>query len=89
MSIFEQTKNLCKLYNIQPTRSKGQNFLINEEVYDKIVESAELNSDDLVLEVGPGLGFLTAKLAKKAKKVVAVELDDKLANLLKIAIWKW
>lgn len=86
MELLEKTEELCRLYGIKPARSKGQNFLINEEVYDAVVVAAELRPDDLVLEVGPGLGFLTAKLAQKAGKVVAVELDDKLAAYLKTAI---
>ncbi|KKR19079.1 MAG: Ribosomal RNA small subunit methyltransferase A [Parcubacteria group bacterium GW2011_GWE2_39_37] len=86
MNLLDQTKKICKLYDIQPARSKGQNFLIREEVYDKIVEAAEIKKDEIVLEVGPGLGFLTAKLAKQAKKVIAVELDDKIAETLKTAL---
>ena len=83
MDLLKETRKICKLYDINPARSKGQNFLINEDVYDKIIESADLNENDIVLEVGPGLGFLTEKLADKVKKVMAVELDDKLAELLK------
>lgn len=86
MNILEKTEQLCKLYKITPQRSKGQNFLIVEKFYDDIIEAAEITKNDLVLEVGPGLGFLTAKLAAKAKKVVTVELDDKLAELLKSTI---
>jgi 16S rRNA (adenine1518-N6/adenine1519-N6)-dimethyltransferase len=86
MSILQQTQKICQLYQIKPARSKGQNFLIEEDFYDQIVEAADLTKDDLVLEVGPGLGFLTAKLAKKCKKVVAVELDDKLAAFLQSAV---
>lgn len=82
MDLLNQTKELCRLYNIKPARSKGQNFLIREEIYDQIIAAADLQSDDVVLEVGPGLGFLTAKLAKKAGRIVAVELDDKLAEVL-------
>jgi len=85
-NLLEKTKELCRIYGIQPARSKGQNFLINEDVYDSIVEAAELKNDDIVLEVGPGLGFLTSKLAKKVKQVIAVELDDILAHYLKTAI---
>lgn len=85
MDIAKQTRNICNLYEITPQRSKGQNFLIEEKYYDEIIEAAEVSKKDLILEVGPGLGFLTAKLSKSAKKVVAIELDDKLANLLKIA----
>ena len=86
MDLLNRTKELCKLYNITPARTKGQNFLIKEEVYDKIIEAAELKKDDVVLEVGPGLGFLTAKLASRAKKVIAVELDDKLAKILRTGL---
>jgi len=84
--LLKTTKQLCQLYEIKPSRSKGQNFLIEEDIYDKMVETAELSKDDAVLEVGPGLGFLTAKLAKSAKKVVAVELDDKLAEVLRTGL---
>ncbi|MDD3285290.1 MAG: 16S rRNA (adenine(1518)-N(6)/adenine(1519)-N(6))-dimethyltransferase RsmA [Patescibacteria group bacterium] len=85
-SIAARTKELCRLYEIKPARSKGQNFLINDGIYQAIIEAANINGEDTVLEVGPGLGFLTAALSKKAKRVVAVELDDKLAALLQIAI---
>lgn len=81
-NLLNQTKDLCRQYGIIPARSKGQNFLITPDFYDKIVDAADLKSDDVVLEVGPGLGFLTAKLAAKVKKVIAVELDDKLAKAL-------
>ena len=86
MDFLNKTKELCKLYNIRPARSKGQNFLVRELVYDKIVEVSAIRKDDTILEVGPGLGFLTAKIAEKAKKVIAVELDDKLANFLQIGV---
>jgi 16S rRNA (adenine1518-N6/adenine1519-N6)-dimethyltransferase len=79
-----KTKELCRVYGITPSRSKGQNFLIREEIYDKMVRVADLRKDEVVLEVGPGFGFLTAKLAKIVKKVIAVELDDKLAGILRI-----
>ena len=82
MDLRDKTKQICKENNIKPARSRGQNFLISEKVYDKIIKAADLNKNDVVLEVGPGLGFLTEKLASKAKKVIAVELDDKLANIV-------
>jgi len=84
--IIQQTLELCQMYGIKPQKSKGQNFLINEEVYERIIESADLSSKDTVLEVGPGLGFLTFKMASKAKKVIAVELDSKLVDILNILI---
>jgi len=83
MSIYKKTKKICREYHIEPTRSRGQNFLIHEETYMKIIESANLDETDTVLEVGPGLGFLTMELARRVKKVIAVELDDKLARVLK------
>ncbi|MEK7203090.1 MAG: 16S rRNA (adenine(1518)-N(6)/adenine(1519)-N(6))-dimethyltransferase RsmA [Patescibacteria group bacterium] len=86
MNLLQQTKDLCNLYDIKPARSKGQNFLIKEEIYNDIIATAYLKTDDVVLEVGPGLGFLTAKLARQASRVIAVELDDKLAEILHIGL---
>ena len=54
----------------------GQNFLVNSEVIDEILEYAQINENDVVLEIGPGVGFVTEQLVKKAKKVIAVELDE-------------
>lgn len=86
MTLAQQMKELCRIYDLHPSRSKGQNFLVTESVYDDIVAAGELTKDDTVLEVGPGLGFLTARLAKAAGQVVTVELDDKLANFLQTAL---
>lgn len=84
--ILKKTREICQLLEIKPARSKGQNFLINEKIYDEIVKVAEISEDDVVLEVGPGLGFLTARLGEKARRVIAVELDDKIAAYLNMAI---
>ena len=86
MDLLEQTKELCRLYDIKPARSRGQNFLIEEKIYDDVVAAADLRPDDRVLEVGPGLGFLTAKLAARARRVVAVEIDKKLVEALKAGL---
>lgn len=86
MTLAQKTIELCRIYDIRPSRTKGQNFLINDKIYDEIVAAAEINQNDTVLEVGPGLGFLTSRLAKAAKKVIAVELDDKLADFLQIGL---
>ncbi|MFA5318319.1 MAG: 16S rRNA (adenine(1518)-N(6)/adenine(1519)-N(6))-dimethyltransferase RsmA [Patescibacteria group bacterium] len=83
MDLTRETKKFCKINNIKPARSKGQNFLIKEKFYNKIIQGADLNKDDIVLEVGPGPGFLTERLAEKVKKVIAVELDDRLAIILR------
>lgn len=69
--------------HIAPKRSLGQNFLINPGVLNKIVEVAEISKEDLVLEVGPGTGNLTEKIAERAGKVVTVEKDGRLIKPLK------
>ena len=58
-------------------------LLINEEVVNKIVESSEINKDDLVIEIGPGIGSLTEILLEKAKKVICIELDKKMVQIIK------
>ncbi len=63
-------------------KSLGQNFLINPSVCPKMAESAVANGETAVLEIGPGIGVLTAELAKKAEKVVAIELDERLKPVL-------
>lgn len=82
MDLLKETKELCSLYHIKPSPTKGQNFLLSSLVYDKIVEAAGIKKTDIVMEVGPGLGFLTMALADRAKQVIAVELDDKLVEIL-------
>ena len=64
-------------------RSLGQNFLINPQILDRIVAAAEINSNDIVLEIGPGTGNLTEKLIKRAGTVIAVEKDRRLIDDLK------
>jgi 16S rRNA (adenine1518-N6/adenine1519-N6)-dimethyltransferase len=83
MQNFLELKNLCSSIGLVPTKSKGQNFLVNDEILEKIIKASDLRSDDFVLEIGPGLGVLTEALAKKAKKIIAVELDKKLVAHLK------
>ena len=76
-------KNLLKAHNLKPNKLLGQNFLIDKSAIRKIVAAANLKPKDTVLEIGPGLGVLTFELAKKAKKVIAVEKDPDLARILK------
>lgn len=73
---------LVRRYQIDPKRSLGQNFLMDAAHLDRIVAAAELTRADAVLEIGPGLGTLTERLAAQAGSVVAVELDDRLIELL-------
>ena len=73
---------LLRLYRIYTRRSLGQNFLIDQTVLDRIVSAAKLNSDDLVVEIGAGTGELTEQLAERARRVLAIEIDPKLVQLL-------
>ncbi len=83
MNLEEETKFLIKKYNISANKNLGQNFLIDENVVESIINAAKICEDDVVIEIGPGLGTLTNKLLQKAKKVIAIELDDKMINILK------
>ncbi len=81
-NLYEETRNIMKKYKITATKSLGQNFLIDEEVVNKIVESACITKEDMVIEIGPGLGTLTLPLLEKAKKVICIELDSKMIQIL-------
>lgn len=76
------TRSILKKYGIRPTKSLGQNFLTDEGILKRIAATAELTGDDLVLEIGPGLGSLTAQLAESAGRVLAVEIDRHLIPAL-------
>jgi 16S rRNA (adenine1518-N6/adenine1519-N6)-dimethyltransferase len=82
-SLKKEVKEILKKYKIFPQKRFGQNFLINKNIIYKILESAEIKNDDIVLEIGPGLGFLTKELAKKAKKIIAIEKDINMVEILK------
>ena len=82
-NLLEETKYIMKKYRIKANKSLGQNFLINETVVEKIVESSQISKDDLVIEIGPGLGTLTKYLLEKAQKVICIELDKKMIKILK------
>lgn len=79
----ESVMELVRRYQIDPKKSLGQNFLIDASHLDRIVAAADLTSTDVVLEIGPGVGTLTRRLASQAGHVVAVELDDRLIELLR------
>ena len=69
---------LIQKYHVQPKKSLGQNFLVDPNGLNKVLQAAQLNPEDTVLEIGAGLGSLTYLLAQQAKYVVAVELDKRL-----------
>lgn len=81
-SILEETKFIMKKYNIRANKNLGQNFLINEDVVNKIVDCSQIKKEDLVIEIGPGLGTLTKCLLEKAGKVICIELDTKMLQIL-------
>jgi 16S rRNA (adenine1518-N6/adenine1519-N6)-dimethyltransferase len=76
-------KEILKKYRIFPSKRLGQSFLIDKKVLKKIVETAELSKNDTVLEVGPGIGNLTIELAKRVKKLIAIEKDKRMVEILK------
>ena len=76
-------RNLLKKYKIYPSKRLGQNFLIDKGAVKRVIEAANLQPDDIVLEIGPGTGVLTIELAKRVKKVIAVEKDQKMIEILK------
>ena len=88
MKLYEpQAIKLIKnKYGFRFSKSLGQNFLIDKEVLDSITEGADLNEDDLVIEIGPGIGVLTQAAAEKAGKVVAVEIDSGLIEVMRYTL---
>lgn len=83
MNLQEETQMLLNQYGLRANKRLGQNFLINEQIIKEIIEKSNINENDTVLEIGPGLGSLTKELIKNAKKVIAVELDENMVNILK------
>ncbi len=82
MNLLQETKFIMNKYQITANKSYGQNFLIDEDIVLGICEKANVSKEDLIIEIGPGLGTLTSKLLDKAGKVIAVELDTKMLQIL-------
>ena len=82
-SLLAQTRRLMRRFGLRPRKGLGQHFLIDGEVLGFITSAAELDLKDIVMEIGPGLGILTRELARQAGRVIAIELDSKLAAILK------
>ena len=83
MNLLEETKYIMKKNNLFAKKSLGQNFLIDENIVESIVEKAGITKKDIVIEIGPGLGTLTKYLLEKAYKVICIELDERMINILK------
>ena len=82
-SLLVQTRRLLRRFGLRARKGLGQHFLIDEEVLQLITSTAELTPTDVVMEIGPGLGVLTKELAGQAGWVVTIELDSRLAAILK------
>lgn len=83
-----EIRELAALLDLKPSKSLGQNFVIDANVCRKIVRVADVKSDDVALEIGPGLGSLTLALLEEASSVVAIEIDQRLATQLPITAAK-
>ncbi|MEZ3487043.1 MAG: 16S rRNA (adenine(1518)-N(6)/adenine(1519)-N(6))-dimethyltransferase RsmA [Lachnospiraceae bacterium] len=82
LGIPQNTIEILQKYNFSFQKKFGQNFLIDTHVLDKIIRAADINKEDMVLEIGPGIGTMTQFLAEAAGKVVAVEIDKNLIPIL-------
>ena len=82
MNVLEETKFILNKYKIQANKSLGQNFLVNDNVIDEIIENANIDSNDLVIEIGPGLGVLTNRLIQNAYRVIAIEIDERMVRII-------
>ncbi len=74
--------DILKKYNITANKKLGQNFLINDDVIENIVKAANIKKDDLIIEIGPGLGTLTKRLLEEAGRVICIELDKNMLMVL-------
>jgi len=82
MNIYNETKFILNKYHLFANKRLGQNFLVDDEAIEKIVEAADISKNDLIIEIGPGLGTLTKLMLEKAGKVVAIELDERMVEVL-------
>ncbi|MEM2136466.1 MAG: 16S rRNA (adenine(1518)-N(6)/adenine(1519)-N(6))-dimethyltransferase RsmA [Candidatus Methanomethylicia archaeon] len=94
MSIFsggllKELKFILKQNNIKPKKRLGQSFVVCQNLISSMIKAADIRNTDVVLEVGAGLGFLTRELAKKAKRVIAIEIDGKLIRILEKNLEKY
>ena len=81
-SLSKTTKSILNKYGIRLNKNLGQNYLIDKNKRDQIIKFGNITQDDVVLEIGTGIGTLTIELAKKAKKVIAVEQDSNISEIL-------
>ena len=82
MSAYNETIGILEKYKIKANKDLGQNFLINDDVIEKIIEKSQIEKNDLIIEIGPGLGVLTNLLLEKSDNVVAIELDKRMVEII-------
>lgn len=82
MSAYNDTIGILEKYKIKANKDLGQNFLINDDVIEKIIEKSQIEKNDLIIEIGPGLGVLTNLLLEKSDNVVAIELDKRMVEII-------
>lgn len=82
MSILKDTKFIMDKYHITANKNLGQNFLIDDDTVSGIVDAANVSKDDLIIEIGPGLGTITKELLDRAGKVICIELDKRMIEIL-------
>jgi len=80
---IKEVQLILNQLNVIPNKKLGQNFIVDSLLTKKIISISELNDNDIILEIGPGLGALTEQLVKIVKKIYAIEIDRKLASFLK------
>ncbi|MBF0990096.1 MAG: ribosomal RNA small subunit methyltransferase A [Clostridiales bacterium] len=83
MNIYEETKMIMRKYNLDFKKKFGQNFLTSEEILEEVISKAKISKDDIILEIGPGIGTLTSKLLETGAEVISVEVDLELIQPLK------
>jgi 16S rRNA (adenine1518-N6/adenine1519-N6)-dimethyltransferase len=88
VSLLEDTKFLLKKHKVKPNKRLGQNFIIDEAILEREITYADVKQSDTILEIGPGVGTLTKLLAKRAGRVIAVETDSHMIDILKEQVGK-
>lgn len=84
--LSRQIRQFCSDHLLRLNKDLGQHFLIDQNVLDQIIAAAKIKPDDHIVEIGPGIGILTKELLAKAKKVTAIELDDRLIPFMELYI---
>jgi 16S rRNA (adenine1518-N6/adenine1519-N6)-dimethyltransferase len=85
---IRKIKDILNMYGAKPNSDLGQNFLVEEKYLDQIIDAAEPLAGQLAVEIGPGMGILTRELSKRAREVLAIEVDPKMVGILKTVCLK-